>query len=853
MDPVSVIGVVAAVGQILNGIRAYGSAVKDCKHEVAQLRSELFALKAALEHLDWVDTERSELADPADVKPYRHGAGEQFEDALTTPWSSSVTLIPSIGRTLTPPTDSFAPASGLSQDEGLTHPMLAETVETQQALHDAARVVSDLSKALSTDGRNRAGRLVTKLLWPLKREQVLGYAKHLERLKTYFILVTTTDNVRLTNDVYKEVVSLGNVVQQNENHRANKELEDLRRQSREWLSPCDAKEFQKAALKERLQGTGSWFLNHQMDHWTISPDTTRLLWLRGPSGCGKTTLVSSCIERLQSFQETVPLAFFYCSVGVRASGNPINVFGSLLEQLCDFYPQWWPSVEAMYSKATNSGRRSAQRAEISDLIDLTKRIAKTQKSSVYLILDAANESHDCNEMLRLLFSLLENESVRVLVSSTEDLYLPAVLSENVAPVVVDMTLSYVQEDIVAYVDACLHDQERLRLLPLRIREDIKQEIVNRSDGSFRWAQCQIDSFAHARSAKQIRQSLLNVPRTLEETYFNILNSIEDDDRPLVRRMLVWLTAGLRALRVAELAEAAVFTADMEDFDADDRLLDPMQLIRSCKSLVRYNSEIGYCTLAHSSVRDYLSSQSLRKSTLAYYYMDETQIETDVTSVCIKYLSLPAFASGHCSAIDARKRREGWPLLSYACEYWTTHTRILSGSSSSGKLAAPIIDMLFEFFGTEELERPRGGNFAAWYQQAFREGSPVVWESRPLYTAARSGLLSVIQAILASEGTRYLETPGGRLHSTPLHVAAACGHCAAAELLLKAGADPNERNGEGENGMQWARFYKDDDMVALLLDHGADPNLLTPERMNRRYPHSSLQAVRSLYPWITVRT
>jgi ankyrin repeat protein len=43
-----------------------------------------------------------------------------------------------------------------------------------------------------------------------------------------------------------------------------------------------------------------------------------------------------------------------------------------------------------------------------------------------------------------------------------------------------------------------------------------------------------------------------------------------------------------------------------------------------------------------------------------------------------------------------------------------------------------------------------------------------------------------------------------------------------KFLLDQGADPNERNRDGERGIEWAEFHGYHVIVRLLLDHGARP-------------------------------
>jgi len=57
----------------------------------------------------------------------------------------------------------------------------------------------------------------------------------------------------------------------------------------------------------------------------------------------------------------------------------------------------------------------------------------------------------------------------------------------------------------------------------------------------------------------------------------------------------------------------------------------------------------------------------------------------------------------------------------------------------------------------------------------------------------------------------------------LHRAAERGHLDVVKLLLEHGADPNVQDDEGETPLHHAAAWRDNvDIVRLLLEHGADP-------------------------------
>lgn len=339
---------------------------------------------------------------------------------------------------------------------------------------------------------------------------------------------------------------------------------------------------------------------------------------------------------------------------------------------------------------------------------------------------------------------------------------------------------------------------------------------------FRWVKCQIENLARSRSLREIRLAIQQVPPTLNDTYIAILASVSVTDQPLVRKMLLWTTFALRNLTLNEVAEAAVFDNSHTDSLVESRLLVPFDLLKCVRSLVRYDPETDLLALAHSSVRTFLTSETIKNSKVHTYYLDPRICRVEIACDCIDYLCMPAFQSGFCNNYDALVERiRAWPLANYATAYWTQHTGLGLKNSVDDTVPAPIQQSLDPFFATAYLSQ--GGCFSAWYELAFPEGNATLWLTKPLYFAAREGLVPIARSILASaNGRAQIEVQGGRRLSSPLHVAATYGQRDMVDFLLSAGADPNEQNGYGESGLQWAHAYRHYGIVDALLKAGADP-------------------------------
>lgn len=192
-----------------------------------------------------------------------------------------------------------------------------------------------------------------------------------------------------------------------------------------------------------------------------------------------------------------------------------------------------------------------------------------------------------------------------------------------------------------------------------------------------------------------------------------------------------------------------------------RLLQDVDLLEICSSLISYDSEKQYIVLAHSSVWVYLTSEKIRDSDSREFFLDGSWADTILTRKCLRYLCSPAFSTGYCILEEELfDRWRDWPLLEYCAESWPTHARYVEDLSH---IDYRTKNLLFRFFDT--AQNSRGGNFGAWVQSFMPFANLNIENSTPLYYAFRFGLNSVVKMILAVQGNKSLEVRGGRRGST----------------------------------------------------------------------------------------
>ena len=155
----------------------------------------------------------------------------------------------------------------------------------------------------------------------------------------------------------------------------------------------------------------------------------------------------------------------------------------------------------------------------------------------------------------------------------------------------------------------------------------------------------------------------------------------------------------------ELCEVVALKDGCDVLNKDDRLQDLFLLPNTCQGLITYNANTRHVTLAHFSVKEYLTSPR-RKGDNPFYYIERQSARTRLASKCLTYLSFPAFKSGARDSETLEERFEDWPLLEYATCSWGAHINQL-GENVDREVQRQIHD----FFATSKL--PNGGNYSAW--------------------------------------------------------------------------------------------------------------------------------------------
>ncbi|KAJ9639353.1 hypothetical protein H2199_006386 [Coniosporium tulheliwenetii] len=731
MDPVTVLGLIATIGDIVTIIYDYGSAVKGAGNDIASLSKELFALRGVLEHI------------------------KAQERAVTK--------------------SSSGDSTGASAQ-------LFGSKEFKSMLRYTNDILQELLCTLEIP-KGKFKKAVHKLSWPFTKEDVDAQVASLERVKTWFILAMMTDSLSVTQKIFTEVSQIAKAIKEEHKDRHQSKNDAAKQEVLRWLAPVNPEALHHKACKARQPGTGQWFLEGPLVSWQNAPTGRKpLLWLKGKSGAGKTTLIAYAIENVISKKGNDPsagIAYFYCAFDNADSQQPASVLGALAAQLAAKNPAMLEEFRLLYEREKSLD--SSKKPEMAELEAVTvKHLAAF--SSVFLFIDALNESAHCDTLIHLLLRLLKStKNLHVLVSSivvaetTPAAHYPDMTE-------VDMKFDAVKEDIKVFTEARLKEDTMLAGLSDKLKADIRRVIIDRASGSFRFARMQIDHLSSQRTGRLIREALQQMPVDLNSTYVSMLKRISPADRVMARRALLWLSFSSRPLYLSELCEAVVLEKDDTSLDNDSRLQQPHLVLDICKGLADYNVETRQVTLAHSSIKTFLTSEAIRTSPASFYTLNPQWENQTIMRKCLRYLLFTDFRNGESRADpQTGVYWHEFPLLSYATVYWLRHV-------SREKIEARDWELISRFFDTRKL--PNGGNYACWLRHLLQNPDPkTVERTEPLYYAASYGSLPLVKKLVETDSTLNINATGGRYGDTPLHIAMYRKHYDVAKFLQQAGADP----------------------------------------------------------------
>jgi hypothetical protein len=209
-------------------------------------------------------------------------------------------------------------------------------------------------------------------------------------------------------------------------------------------------------------------------------------------------------------------------------------------------------------------------------------------------------------------------------------------------------------------------------------------------------------------------------------------------------------------------------------------------------------------LAHFSVKEYLESKRILKSSADQFYLESAIGHRALSQSCLTYLK---YYSTSPEKTLTKQDLETFPLLKYAARSWFYHCELQHGGETSREVSFLQIgqvkdDWLLVHDPDMLWEEPFG-------VYGYRGEVPV----SAIYHASLLGLSVVVSSLLASGAD--VNALGGQ-HGSALQAAAGKGYTKTVQLLVDSNADVNAQSGEYGSALQAASAGGHTEIVQLLV-------------------------------------
>ncbi|KAL2215240.1 hypothetical protein M432DRAFT_554038, partial [Thermoascus aurantiacus ATCC 26904] len=428
-------------------------------------------------------------------------------------------------------------------------------------------------------------------------------------------------------------------------------VDELRRQIRNWLDPVDTFSFHKLLQKQRQPGTGKWFFNSlEFTQWKTQPSS--FLWVHGMPGCGKSILCSSVVDNLLEYcrtSQSLGIGYFYFSFGDHKRKHAREDLLRVL--ICQFWArrgQESAELEALYDTCKCEDRGPT----LDELESLLQNLV-SEFSETYVAIDGLDECSERTELLETILRIVEWKlsSLHLIVfSRLEDEieeFLQQVATHRIR------VEDRIDDDIRLYVQGQLKKDTRLREWPADMKRAIEANVIEKANGMFLLATHQLELIRKSRRLKDLKETLDSLPRKIFEVYERILAAVDENDEKDLQWLLCWLTYSERALTLDEAAEVVAVErcgeGELPFVDITLRFRNPREVRRICSSLITtrktlwpYDRQFNYkevevVVLAHATVKDYLTSEDIRKSSVSKFWLHKNLAQELISEACLAYI------------------------------------------------------------------------------------------------------------------------------------------------------------------------------------------------------------------------
>ncbi|KAK2807304.1 hypothetical protein FQN50_005458 [Emmonsiellopsis sp. PD_5] len=550
------------------------------------------------------------------------------------------------------------------------------------------------------------------------------------------------------------------------------------------------------------------------------------LFCPGVPGSGKSIITSIAIQELTEnlgHDGDIGIAYAYCDFQQRY--NDTDLLAILIKQLIQGQRSLPDNVQSLH----RTHQTTQTRPSFDEMSTALQSIAALYLR-VFIFIDALDEyqvsANSREKFLGAMFDLRDKHGANLFVTSR---FVPDITEVFSASTWLPIGAN--NQDVEAYVEGRMQGVPSHPCSSEPLLDELKTVILDAARAMFRLVPMYINSLHGKHSAEVVRDAL----KGFEENTFAELDFLEPVYGPIVARVLshpdaiirhlakqvfLWISCAPSPLTEPQLQHALAVKIG-ESKLAQNNLRIIRDIVSACAGLVVVDNKTSIVKFVHYTVHEYF------RQTREKWFPNA---ESDLSKICITYLSYSDFESGCCRThAEPTQRLQSYPL--YSCASKNRGLLVHKATASNEPNNPNELDTINQMTVTlleNTMKAKASGQVLLEAQdtpQTFSENENLTFAPYGLHFAAFFGLEEPTRTLVGKENVD-LEDSFGR---TPLWYALRAPHAAVVKLLLDHGANIGRvPRVNGLTPLLWAVSEGHEDIVQLLLDSGVDIEECSPE-------------------------
>ncbi|KAJ5669016.1 hypothetical protein N7462_010086 [Penicillium macrosclerotiorum] len=423
------------------------------------------------------------------------------------------------------------------------------------------------------------------------------------------------------------------------------------------------------------EGSFEWFNNTLYD---FSVGKSPMMLVTGGAGSGKSALAQWTVERLQESTDhdnwnVIP---YTIRADIPVATLPLRILKGILHQMLDHCVSDKHTQEAILvqvAKAAQGALDGSGDTEVEECLWRGIRTGLASNIQYMFVVDGLDQIKggdiDAIAILDHFSEILSEQNAgSKMIAFTRPLS-SKTWSQNIE--LFTIQTSQTRTDLSAYVHKMLSSGLLLDSLKDNQMEAAVAAIVNRSQGSFSWAEMAVAYAQQQRTLGQAVSSVQSLPQSMPELLdFHTKNL--DLSQHDTRCIMSWLAASERPLLVEEIEH--LLRVNPKGLSFKSRMISPeSEWPHSLSPIVMTRD--GVVSFAHTCIRDHVIKQAKSASAKSPFSLKDAHY--DLLTRCLAWVQLSVREETEISMdkLDMEDRNrlfDKYVILEYTARYWLSH-------------------------------------------------------------------------------------------------------------------------------------------------------------------------------------